>query len=310
VTPSAVDGPTAVAARADLPVVVPLEALSYPEEIVLPWGDAEGEIGLIPPAEERIATGPSSLAVGPDGTLWVLDAVNARLVHLSRRGDWLESIPSPSEADDLAVGPDGRLYVLSLMNRQVAVIQPNGPTETVSFSMALRLIAGIQLDERGHVLLQNAYQETFDLGRPGAWVGWPGLLHTKIEGIPGVSGGPRLQAALIDGSAALVTPSRGQGVGDTWPLPETEGVASVRLLDSEPDGGAVVLLEWFRDDRVARSVRWLDPQGRPVTEQELPSAPMTFPFRELAVGPSGFLHQLYPQPDGLHIRSYPAGREP
>ena len=294
-------GATATVALSQLDVV-------YPDEIFLPWGDAIGEIGLLPPAEERMPQGPLSLAVDIDGSFWVLDQVNARLAHLSPEGAWLGSLSAPPGATDLSVGPDGRLFVLSLINHRVTVLDREGNREHVGVPMALRLVAGILVDSRGHLLLTTAYENTYDLGAPDLWIPWPDLLHTVSEGLPGVSGGRRFRPALHDGQAALLSRVSRERPFDTWTLPETEGVASVALLDSEPDGSVVVLLEWLDDDGVERVVRRVDQQRGTLDEIVLAHSPFTFPFRDLAVGPDGGLHRLYTQPDGLRIVSYSLGR--
>ena len=280
----------------------------YPDEIWLPWGNGSGEVGLLPPAEERIPQGPLSLAVDNDGSLWLLDQVNHRLVHLSPNGDWLGFMDSPPGATDLFVGLDGSLFVLSLINRRVTVIDSNGGTEQVQIPMALRHVAGILVDSRGHLLLTTAYENTYDLGVPGAWIPWPDLLHTVAEGLPGTSGGPRFRPLLHRDRAALLHRSSSQIPFETWILPDTVGAASVTLLDSKPDGSVVVLLEWVHDDGVERLVRLLDPDAGTIDEVELAPSPFTFPFREIAIGPSGVLHRLYSQPDGLTIENHVLGR--
>lgn len=276
----------------------------YPDVIRLYWGDGDGEVGLLPPVEERIPQGPLSLAADNDGSLWVLDQVNERLVHLSPHGEWLGSMMSPPGATDLYVGPDGRLFVLSLINHRVTVLDALGTSEHVQIPMAFHQIAGIFVEARGHLLLTTAYENTYDLGAPGAWIPWPDVLHSAGEGLPGASGGPRFRPLLHQDRAALVHRTSPETPFETWVLPDTEGAASVALLDSKVDGSVVVLLEWLREDGVERVVRWVDPDAGIVDEIELAPSPFTYPFREIAVGPTGVLHRLYSEPDGLIIENY------
>ena len=289
----------------NLVATMPLQLdVVYPDEIWLPWGDTEGELGLLPPAEERSPQGPLSLTVDNDGSLWVLDQINQRLVHLSPNGDWLGSMDSPPGATDLYAGPDGSLFVLSLINRRVTVIDSEGRTEQIRVPMALRQVAGIIVDASGHLLLTTAYENTYDLGIPGAWIPWPDLLHTVTEGLPGTSGGPRFRPSLHQDRAALLHRSSSEMPFETWVLPNTVGAASVTLLDSKPDGSVVVLLEWLHHDGVDRVVRWVDPDEGIIDQVELSPSPFTYPFREIAVGPTGVLHRLYSEPDGLTIENH------
>lgn len=273
----------------------------YPGEIFLPWGDGVGELGLLPPAEERRPEGPCALAVAPDGTLWVLDQVNWRLVHLSPSGDWIGELVAPPGASDLYVGPDGNLFVMSLVNHRVTIIDSEDEREHVPIPMAFRTIARIFVDSRGHLLVVNSHENSYDLGMPGAWIPWPDLLHTAREGVPGVSEGRRYQPILIDDQAALLHQPSQDEPPETWNLPDTQNVRSIVILDSKPDGSALVLLETDSDDGVVRTVRLVDPNQGNVAQLTLPRHPYTPPFRELAVGRDGVIHQLYSRVDGVTI---------
>ncbi|HST33214.1 MAG TPA: NHL repeat-containing protein [Solirubrobacteraceae bacterium] len=71
-------------------------------------GDGVGELAY-----------PSAIAAAPDGSLWVLDAGNARLAHFSSSGEWLGSFAlehTRGFANGVAVAPDGRLAVISSDN--------------------------------------------------------------------------------------------------------------------------------------------------------------------------------------------------
>ncbi len=83
---------------------------------------------------------PRDLAVAPDGTLYVADTFNHRIVHLSPEGQLLhvwgsfgqttEEGPAPpgtfNEPWGIAVGPDGTVYVADTWNHRVQVFAPDG----------------------------------------------------------------------------------------------------------------------------------------------------------------------------------------
>ncbi|MBK7397968.1 MAG: hypothetical protein IPJ34_17130 [Myxococcales bacterium] len=91
------------------------------------WGSGKGELGRIE-RKEGNAEGPMSLVVDKDGTTWVLDQVNGRLVRVDKNGKPLEPIALSLKApQDLAIGKDGTVAVLDrLVDKQVALYGPDG----------------------------------------------------------------------------------------------------------------------------------------------------------------------------------------
>lgn len=82
---------------------------------------------------------PAGLAVGPDGTLFVADAVGHRVWAIAPTGDWRVVAGSVSgfrdgPADealfryptDVAIGPDGTCYVADGGNHRIRTISPEG----------------------------------------------------------------------------------------------------------------------------------------------------------------------------------------
>jgi hypothetical protein len=76
-----------------------------------PWGADVGEAGLAaPPGGLRI--GPSSFDVATDGTVVLLDGVNARIERWARGRATAVAADVDGAVDDLAVAPDGSVYVV------------------------------------------------------------------------------------------------------------------------------------------------------------------------------------------------------
>lgn len=97
------------------------------EVAAIAWGTGKGELGRVE-RKEGNAEGPMSLVVDKDGTTWVLDQVNGRLVRFDKSGKALEPVPLTLKApQDLAIGKDGTVAVLDrLVDKQVALLGPDG----------------------------------------------------------------------------------------------------------------------------------------------------------------------------------------
>jgi hypothetical protein len=109
------------AAAADAAQVQPTVVMT------VPWG--AGPAGLSrTEANESEAEGPASFAVAPDGDIWVLDQVAARVVRFDPTGRVVAVVLLPSPTfQDLEVWSDGRLLVLDrLVRRTVLVVGPDG----------------------------------------------------------------------------------------------------------------------------------------------------------------------------------------
>jgi len=285
-------------------------AVWQPSELLLPWGSGRGEVGYVPAAEERAAFGPRSLACGVAGDLWLLDAVNERLVHLAADGSWVGSLPAPPAADDLAVGPAGRLYVLSVAHRRLSVLGADGALQVErALPPAPRRVRGLVVDARGHVLLLNALQETFDLGVVGRWTRWPELLLSKAEGLPTPGTSLRSQTLLRDGNAHLLRPDpSGAKEPAAVALEGAAELASVELVGTLVDGGAVVALERFTTPPgvgplppVERTLAWFDAAGRLLGRRSLASQPGYLPWRRLALHADGRVHEMVATAKGLQL---------
>ena len=103
-----------------------------------------GEIFLDPEmvisvAGDALLNAPRDIATAPDGSLYVADSRNHRIVHLDAQGMYLNSwggfgdvlageVPGGlfNEPWGLAVGPDGLVYVADTWNHRIQVFSPDG----------------------------------------------------------------------------------------------------------------------------------------------------------------------------------------
>jgi len=82
---------------------------------------------------------PRDVAAAPDGSIYITDSKNNRIVHLSPEGDWLQAWGTFADAAlgsapggtfyepwGIAVGPDGSVYVADTWNHRIQKFSPEG----------------------------------------------------------------------------------------------------------------------------------------------------------------------------------------
>jgi hypothetical protein len=150
---------------------------------VLAWGHGADRVGLSPGATERMAEGPSAVAVGPGGRVYVLDRLSGRVLRVSP--DAVRTVARvPVDSEDLAVGPDGTLATWSLLRARVALRAPGTGRDlgAVPVPRVLRGARGVSLGTSRQVRLHVAHQEIYRLGSPHAVASLPAVLRSKREG--------------------------------------------------------------------------------------------------------------------------------
>ncbi len=154
-----------------------------PEEMTrfLIWGDQHQQIGFRPQGAERRAEGASSVAVGPQGEVYLLDRLNRRVLQV-RRGDLKIIANVPVTAEELAVGPTGTLAVYSPLHAWVRLFDDGVMTGQIRIPRVLRQIRQIGLGASRLVSYQNAYQETLTLGTPSMPQRLETVLHSRRKG--------------------------------------------------------------------------------------------------------------------------------
>ncbi len=318
-------GPVAVAGPSDEPLVAVAPGapqLELPGTAVAPvvpareqvWvrgspGTAAGQFGLQgnPARDDEDALGPPSFAVGPMGSLYVLDALNARLQRFDPRGRPAGAFPlmrpgGGTEVEaDVAVGDDGQILVF------------NGGDQPFL----------AHYDQAGRLLLQGALPHSFQgvdflfagKARPlflmqngqavRAELGWGGL---KAEGpLPGLPVGELHLQAVRAGrwlaSLRFFTAAgrllRGVQLHSRVPI------ARVRLVGVNRREEVVVAVDRAEapDERAPQGEVLLlsvTPQGLLTGAQSVPPGDRRFEFREFAIAPDGAVVQM--QSDAAEVR--------
>lgn len=152
---------------------------------------------------------PAGIAVGEDGTIYVLNAGNARIDRFDSRGEflgiWSGSVEAPLQLSwngtqggtGLHVGPDGLIFIADTWNHAVVVVNPNGTVVRV-------------LGNRGTQV--DITDEGNPLDQPGLFFGPRDIAVTDDRIYVTDTGNERVQVFAIDGT--FVTAFGGYGEED------------------------------------------------------------------------------------------------
>jgi hypothetical protein len=170
------------------------------------WGSGPLQLGRERQVEGN-PEGPMSVAVGPDGQVWLLDQVNQRLVKLDASGN-RSTVPLPVQAaQDVVVTKDGTALVMDrLVDKTVAIIGPDGkprgelPLEGKGLTEG-GASTGLFTDG-DDVLVER---EHGDLVRIGSTTGKADPDRGDVPGRPSKDGASYLTASLANAASGTVT---------------------------------------------------------------------------------------------------------
>ncbi|HET8725528.1 MAG TPA: hypothetical protein VFM53_15120, partial [Anaeromyxobacteraceae bacterium] len=282
-------------------------------------GSGPGHFGLQgnPSREDEDALGPPAFAVGPGGSLLVLDVLNGRVQRFDPKGKYAGSFPvgrpgaDPIFESDLAVADDGAIFLVS-----------EGETPTLT-----------QFDASGKVLLSGALPPSFKgvdqllavRGRPTflmlngqsvrAELGWGGI---RAEGpLPGLPAGDvYVQAERAGRWSVLVRFAAADGrIRRTVNLRSAVPVTRVRLVGVNRRGDVVVAVDRqdAADDESTRAeilLVSLSPQGQVVGTVVVPPGDRRWLFREFALAPDGAVIQMQSDLAEVRLVRWPLSSSP
>ncbi|HNZ21784.1 MAG TPA: hypothetical protein PLJ27_19925 [Polyangiaceae bacterium] len=280
------------------------------------WGGGKDQIGRDVP-EEANPEGPMSLAIGPNGTLTVLDQVNGRLARYDKNGRrTFDTRLDALYPQDVTVASDGTTLVLDrLKDKNVTVLDPNG---NVVGQIPLE---GTSIDEPGGITGvfvdgDDVYveREHGALVKVGTKDGAPAQEPEELPGRPSRDGSLLLSAGIIDPEAGRIFVSAIQRATRdhlfTRELRLEEAVMYLVLLDSDKHGTIYVAAVIGNPELSPGDVRvqlvCLEPtQGAPVGGAWMPAN--TLPdetFRDAVVLDEGGVVYAERTEDGIIYRVY------
>jgi Carboxypeptidase regulatory-like domain len=278
-------------------------------------GSGQGQFGLMgnPARDDEDALGPPSFAIGPMGSLWVLDALNGRVQRFDPRGRPTASFSlgrhneEPVVEADVAVSEDGHVFLFA----------ENDPPTLSEHDSNGRLLVGGALPPsfRGVDLLFAIRQRPVFLMQNGqavrAEMGWGGL---RAEGpLPGVPAGDLyVHAERVDRWRAALKLSAVDGrVRRSVQLHSRVPIAGVRLVGVDRRGEIVLAVDRteggrgdFADEgaglRSEVLLLAIDQHGHLAGAASVPPGGRRFEFREFALAPDGTVVQM--QSDASEVR--------
>ncbi|MBI4859747.1 MAG: hypothetical protein HY815_05725 [Candidatus Riflebacteria bacterium] len=286
---------------------------------VVPWGKKPGALAYVPQgsAGGRLQNGPSSLRVGPDGDIFVLDTLASKVERFAPDGTHRRSIGFPStdrhDAErlcvDLALTRDGGMVLLDRQSRTVLVLDRDGrmraEVQVPIGGRRLPLLWAVDADRAGRLSVFDASDNSvIRFLRSGAMVG----------------------SARSDLAASLVMERDGRFVG--LKVPSRENARTLEIWRDDPfarkrdlvarvssrsevaiwklvgiDAAGRLFLETAAgagDAPVRRSVHALSPDGKWLAKVPAPDEPVGLSMvRSSAVAPDGTVVFARPTGKGL-----------
>ena len=207
------------------------------ESKVLRWGDAPEELGLRAGSTDFPAEGPSSVAVGPGGSVVILDRIRERVVEITPSGQVRTQGQVARDVEHVAVGPDGAVAGWSPLRATVWISARDGsPLGEVVVPREIRDVVRIDLGISRRVLATTSMQETLVLGSPRLPLDLAAALRSKREGAAFLADGRGVAARVTDGGAGEILVYRTPGKDDDgrtqvgWTFEIEAPVAAVRVV--------------------------------------------------------------------------------
>jgi len=226
------------------------------------WGSDVGEVGLAG-SRELGFSGPSSFDVAADGTVAVLDQVNARVERWSRAGIKATKLEVGGGLADFALEPDGTMDVLEPPNRTTPApvlrsFRGDGSprwTQRLSDRTWAKLAAG----PVGPTVQQQPSEQWLPVAEHGARLDRPAQ---AIRGRPGrpFANGREVVVERVGAGELRLAELVGNSVVRSWRITSATPLGEVQL--AEPHGNRLVAVtKTYTDDRSEYVVLVLDRSG-------------------------------------------------
>lgn len=289
------------------------------DETVIEFSSGSGarSVGIIPANEEVEASGPAAITVSDEGTIYVLDQNNSRVIAVNAERSQSEpailALPENADAEDLAAIHDG-LYLWADGVVPLEKVGQEGRSQT------LRAADGGAADEYANSVFASMGSTppgplnsiTQDIGRSAGDNARPVVTqYVPSRGLGDIVAEVSTPSA---DSARILLRLRNSGVNFvSLDLQAEDRVGTVEVLDVDSTGRPYVLVELIPSDAPQDSgllVTRFSPDGVLERVYELPLSPdSVFSRRFVAIGPRGDVLFLRSEQDSVKVLRL-AGRTP
>ncbi|MBN1668155.1 MAG: hypothetical protein JW862_13775, partial [Anaerolineales bacterium] len=167
-----------------------IQHLSPDGQVLHTWGSFADGLSMENGAPSGSFYEPWSLAIAPDGSVFVADTWNHRIQKFSADGTFIAQWGVFGQAEtgsafwgprDIAIGPQGRVYVTDTGNKRIAVFDQDGNFIT-QFGEAgllpgqLDEPVGLAVDAAGRVYVADTWNQRIQVFQPDA----SGLIYTPV----------------------------------------------------------------------------------------------------------------------------------
>lgn len=226
------------------------------------WGSAVGELGLAGSRELGFA-GPSSFDVARDGTVTMLDQVNARAERWHHGRVSVVSLAVSGGLADFGVEPDGTMDVLEPPNRATPapLLRSFGADGTPRWTqrVADRTWAKLAIGPDGPAVQQQPSEQWLPAAERGAPLGRSAQSVRARPGRP-LAGGREVVVDRVGSGELRLAELTGNAMGGGWRITSATPLGEVQL--AEPyRGGLLVVAKTYTEERAEYLVLVLDGSG-------------------------------------------------
>ncbi len=241
---------TAQLARAAAPKAFSWSDVAAPDRraLFLPYGDGTGEVGVDGGGPDRDLLGPSSFAVGPDGSISVVDWVNDR-VEVFQDGSLERTFATPAHGTfDAAVGTSGNTYLQTLGTDGTTYEVDAGGRLVGRYPAGFGVASGVTTTSTGPAVSVAPAQWVSGRSAPGI-ARPPALQAATATAAPVAADGSSTRFGILGaGRVALSWRRGGAEAGTVLRLPDGTRAGTEYFAEPLADGGAVLALGLWTDD--------------------------------------------------------------
>src|SRR5436190_5000377 len=283
-------------------------AASARRALFLPYGDGKGEVGVDGGGPDEDLLGPSSFAVGGDGSISVVDWANDR-VEVFRKGALQRTFATPAHRTfDVAVATSGNTYLQTLGTDGATYEVDAGGRLVGRYPAAFGVASRVTTTSTGPAVSVA----------PAQWI--------SVRSVPGITRTPALQAAtataapvaadgssarfgiLSDGRVALSWRRGGAEGGTVLQLPDGTRAGTEYFAEPLADGGAVLALGLWNEDHNGVGLFRFDSVGALNSFSLLPEPSTRADARASTVRwAAGRVLEAIDHANGMSIESYDLG---